>query len=280
LFSGNRRLGLPTAVIAIVALVLAMTGGAIAAKKYVITSTGQIKPNVLNQLKGKQGKTGKTGAQGAAGAAGPAGPAGPAGKEGPAGPEGEPGPAGATGPKGTTGQNGQNGPTGVTGATGNNGTTGATGVTGATGPEGVCSTVTTCTLPVGVTETGTWSMGTYLGPTLEPLEAISNPVWAPISFAIPLAAALPEAKVHYIAVGETPSGDCAGGTAAAPKAASGSLCIYATSETGSGSKFLPGPPQRPDFSAEEPGASKTGSLLKFFVLEKGAAAYGTFAVTG
>ncbi len=45
-------------VIATLAMVFAMTGGAYAAKKYLITSTKQIKPSVLSQLKGKAGSAG------------------------------------------------------------------------------------------------------------------------------------------------------------------------------------------------------------------------------
>lgn len=59
-----------------------MSGGALAASKYLITSTKQISPKVVKQLKGKAGK---------------AGPSGPIGKEGPPGKEGSPGKEGAPG---------------------------------------------------------------------------------------------------------------------------------------------------------------------------------------
>lgn len=73
-------------VTATLALVLAMSGTALAAKHYLITSTKQISPKVLHKLKGNRGASGHNGARGLAGSAGPAGPAGPAGKEGPQGP--------------------------------------------------------------------------------------------------------------------------------------------------------------------------------------------------
>jgi hypothetical protein len=60
-----------TNVAATLALFFALGGTAVAAKHYLITSTSQIKPNVLNQLHGK---------------AGPPGPVGPGGPQGPAGP--------------------------------------------------------------------------------------------------------------------------------------------------------------------------------------------------
>jgi hypothetical protein len=64
---------------ATLALLFAMSGGALAATHYVITSTKQISPKVRKELKGAQG------AKGPAGPAGPAGAAGAAGSQGPAG---------------------------------------------------------------------------------------------------------------------------------------------------------------------------------------------------
>jgi hypothetical protein len=66
-------------VVATLALVFAMSGGALAAKHYLINSTKQISPKVLKALKGKTGRTG------------PTGPAGPTGAKGERGEKGEPG---------------------------------------------------------------------------------------------------------------------------------------------------------------------------------------------
>jgi hypothetical protein len=60
-------------VAATLALVFAMSGGALAANHYLITSTKQIKPSVLKKLKGAKGTKGATGSRGPAGAAGPTG---------------------------------------------------------------------------------------------------------------------------------------------------------------------------------------------------------------
>lgn len=76
-------------VVATLALVFAMSGGALAASKYLITSTKQISPKVIKSLKGKAGQAGKQG---------PAGPTGPAGKDGQKGEKGERGERGEAGP--------------------------------------------------------------------------------------------------------------------------------------------------------------------------------------
>jgi hypothetical protein len=73
----------PAAVVAIVALFVALGGTAVAAHRFLITSTHQIKPSVLRELKGASGHRGP---------AGPAGPQGPSGSQGSQGPQGPPGP--------------------------------------------------------------------------------------------------------------------------------------------------------------------------------------------
>jgi hypothetical protein len=72
-------------VVATMALVFAMSGSALAAKHYLITSTSQISPKVLKKLKGANGKPGK---EGLAGKEGATGKEGAAGKEGTAGKDG------------------------------------------------------------------------------------------------------------------------------------------------------------------------------------------------
>jgi hypothetical protein len=97
----------PGTVIAVVALVLAVTGTAVAAQRYIITNTKQISPAVLKQLaamggKGANGAPGANGANGTPGAAGPAGPQGPQGERGEKGEKGDRGLEGPPGPPGTS----------------------------------------------------------------------------------------------------------------------------------------------------------------------------------
>lgn len=92
----RNKLGGAGFAIALIALVLTMGGGALAAKGVIITKLSQISPSVQKKLKGKQGPPGPQGAAGQQGAAGSLGP------KGSTGPEGEQGPTGATGPTETS----------------------------------------------------------------------------------------------------------------------------------------------------------------------------------
>jgi hypothetical protein len=59
--------------IAWVALFFSLTGTGLAASRYVITSTSQIKPSVRRALRGPEGPPGAAGPQGPTGATGPTG---------------------------------------------------------------------------------------------------------------------------------------------------------------------------------------------------------------
>jgi hypothetical protein len=232
----------PATAIATLALVFAMTGGAYAAKHYLITSTKQISPKVLAQLKGANGKNGATGPAGATGPGGLAGAAGAKGENGAAGSAGAKGTTGETGPKGATGAKGEQGIQGIQGNPGANGesvtgktiTSGGSKCGGQAGVEYTLKSATTevCngqtgftkTLPSGETETGTYGFDVHA----------AGVVYEPFSFPIPLAAPLAGSTVHFIAETAAPGGgndttECKG-TIAEPKATAGNLCMYETSQ--------------------------------------------------
>lgn len=195
--------------IAIVALVFAMTGGAfaLANKNGASPAASTAASKSKSKTKMLRGPRGPKGATGTAGAAGPAGLAGPQG------------PAGANGKDGTPGPEGKTGPTGPTGPTGAKGATGATGATGTQGEPWTAGG----TLPVGKTETGTWAFPQvgYEGGAMA----------VPISFSIPL----PKTSEHveYLTLAETSasvgSGKCeyeASNPQAVPVAPRGYLCVF------------------------------------------------------
>jgi len=242
-------------VVATLALVFAMSGGAYAASKFLITSTKQIKPSVLASLKGKAGANGAAGAQGAAGPAGPAGGVGPQGAAGTAGTAGEPGREGKAGKNGTNGKEGKEGSPWT--------------------DKG--------TLPVGSTETGVWSFG--------PLAGVATGGNVPkiplVSFPIPLEKALDSEHVHFVLINKkeltlphfnpeerTPT-DCLG-TVESPTAVSGNLCIYVRSLSGIEEAIL----YVIGFEGS-PGAAKIGAFTEqLAVTASEPAGSGTWAVTG
>ena len=138
-------------VVATLAMVFAMSGGAYAASKYLIVSTKQIKPSVLKQLQGKAGTTGPAGAPGATGSAGPVGPTGAKGADG------------ANGTNGAPGTNGTSVTSSVEKAGANCKAGGskfvaASGTTYACNGENGSPWTAGGTLPPGASETGVWSL--------------------------------------------------------------------------------------------------------------------------
>jgi Collagen triple helix repeat (20 copies) len=121
------RFGTAGLVVAIVALVAAIGGTALAAGGLSAAEKSLIKKEVK-----KYAKAGPAGAPGAAGANG---------KDGAQGPKGDPGPAGPEGPPGKTGKS---------------------GAPGAPGEAGVCSGENPeCVAPAGATMTGDWIFATH-----------------------------------------------------------------------------------------------------------------------
>jgi hypothetical protein len=200
------------------ALVFAMSGGAYAAKHYLITSTKQISPKVLKQLRGKAGPAGKGGAQG------------------PQGPQGPQGSVGATGEKGANGANGVS-PEGVAfsgsahgcaeGGVEFKGANTSYACNGAQGPAGPFVSK----VPTEKTLTGFWSAAQTGG---------LKTSLVPVSFAFPVSPAptlviiRPNDEAGFLV---KPSGfegflseeeikTFCPGSAAAPSAEPGYLCVY------------------------------------------------------
>ncbi len=274
-------------VVATLALVFAMSGGALAASHYLITSTKQIKPSVLASLKGKNGVNGAQGAQGVQG------PAGLAGSPGAAGGRGETGTAGTNGTDGTNGENGKAGKNGksVTVASESPGanckeggssleeegtgtvTYACNGEKGAKGEEGNIK----ATLPSGSTETGAWRLP-YGMAGLKEVPAISFPIPLPHSLSVSECSTdAPTCHFHLIKKEETGTGGCEGGTVAAPSAKPGNFCLYVgISENLDENEG--------EFVVENPGTGEgvgtTGVLLKLVLTGEGEGeAQGTWAVT-
>jgi hypothetical protein len=245
MFFGIRRRLTYTNVAITVALVFAMSGGALAANRYLITSTKQISPKVLKALQGKNG------ASGAQGSAGPAGKEGLAGKEGPTGKEGTAGKEGAAG---------KEGPAGKEGAAGKEGSPWTAGGT----------------LPAEKSETGSWN-------TDAPGNAPPYSWLFTISFPIELGGALGEGEVHY--VGEHGNGTTCPGSATEPNATPGNLCLYqafaiGVEEEEGHAKASISPVSTAFITSDVQGTSTSGALVNIpRDKEEPVLAFGTWAVT-
>lgn len=237
------------------ALVFLMSGGALAAGHYLITSTKQINPKVLKALKGASGANGRNGDTGA---------------QGPQGPQGAKGEAGAIGAPGGEGKAGSNGASVITtavpvGSAKCEEKGGAEFKVGAGTATFACNGETGFTeaLPTGKTETGVWA-------TTPSAEGFA---WVSISFNIPLAVALNAEHVHYVAA--SGNGSTCPGTAVEPKAEPGNLCVYESDELN-----LTHEPQNVIDLGARPGASRVGAVVVF---EAGASGprlgLGSWAVT-
>lgn len=205
-----------TTIVAIVALVFAMTGGAFAVtghsaakkkakSKLVITNTKQISRKVLAQLKGAKG---------------------PAGPTGPQGPAGLPGKDGANGTNGAPGESvgisdvkvGEAACAKLGGAKFTVGAKEGFACNGKEGKEGSPWTDKS-KLPHGASETGLWAV--------QP--AAEGETWLPISFDVQLPGELDETHVHYVTAaevsGHTAPAACQG-SFSEPMAEEGALCVY------------------------------------------------------
>lgn len=243
------------------ALVFAMSGGAYAAKHYLITSTKQISPKVLSALKGKNGANGA---------------------QGPQGPQGAPGAQGPQGPNGTNGTNGTNGESvAMKSATVGECKEGGAAFATAGKTEHVCNGspwTAGGTLPKNAAERGQWAMsGT--GPAFF--------LQTGISFTVPLAAPLTANQTHFIGNEEgfkepkeaaaIKNGECSG-TYTDPGAKSGNLCVFInpTSLNGPGKVAIENAE-----TAAEAGAGVSGAVLAELYIGSEIAHYeGSWVVTG
>jgi hypothetical protein len=165
-------------VVATLALLFAMSGGALAASHYLISSTKQISPKVLAKLKGRIG---------------------------PPGPAGSPG---ATGPTGLAG--GTRTIRGLAGATGPAGSEGPEGPRGIEGSEGFIGLITVSSLPEGGTESGDFALASDNSNS-------SGIISEALTYPIPLETTIPSSKIVYTTIGgRGNASECPGPGEAAP----------------------------------------------------------------
>jgi hypothetical protein len=268
-------------IVAMIALVAALGGTALAAAKLNSTQKKEVE-KIAKKFAGKPGTNGTNGSNGAAGAKGDAGAAGAAGGAGTAGANG----VSVTSTESAGAIEGHCTGSGTSGKGGSKFVS-ASGTTYAcNGKEG--TTGFTSTLPSGKTETGVWAFGE---------QSAGGAGFVSISFPIPLPAPLltTSGDVRYVnsagkevvfnAVTENeeevePSvaGACLG-NAKEPSAAPGNLCVYTASLVGAFTN--PSAIKGPGFthSETEGSASTAGTVIEFILSAEGANGAGSWAVT-
>jgi Collagen triple helix repeat (20 copies) len=253
--------------VAILALVMALVGGAYAAGGLTKSQEKQVK-KIAKKYAGK---------------AGPAGAAGTNGTNGTNGKDGAPGTAGTNGTNGEPGEDGTDGADGKSvvvtpvvegdaficdqrgGATveveGGSPTEVCNGEEGEKGDKGDPWTVGG-TLPPGATLSGTWAFS----------GSSNTEQFVPLSFSVPLPFTLPGSRAHHLAPAASHS--TCNGTVNNPKAPPGELCVYTAAES---PDMTRSGPVRVDF---ELGTNRTGALVYYTGVTAESYATGTWAVTG
>jgi hypothetical protein len=274
----RNRFGIP-GVIAVIALVFAMLGGAYAATN----SSGGGKATASAKA--------KRGPKGPKGATGPVGPQGPAGLSGGKGDKGDKGDAGTNGTPGSPGAPGKSVTVAevipgeeeceelggaivkVQGAT--EGTEVCNGEEGEKGEKGDPWTADG-TLPPGATETGTWGFNGTTG---------DNPgVYAAISFPIKLAEGLEREHIHIQTDPDFSPfcGEAINGVYFSPTSLPGELCVYVNEAITESVPFVNATFDSItpiSLSGEVEEVSVVGGLLHFTMTGVGYG-FGSFAVTG
>lgn len=287
MLSALRKHITPTTVMAFVALVFAITGGAFAATggggshATLTASSAKAKPKAKTGPRGPAGPAGKNGTNGAPGEKGATGATGPAGPTGGTGPQGNPGNAGTNGENGKEGTPGTNGK-GVI-STSFEGTNEPAGepckkdggdtveVEGTGKKSYVCNGSAAGspeTLPEGKTETGAYN-ARFEGELIGNSEEIS--VTDPISFNIPLA--VPPRTFNYITEAEQEASPKTGpaakecpGTVEEPEAEAGVLCFYEGPTVGDRNAAKEANELTLEFvrsPGDEAGSGKTGAIATF-----------------
>lgn len=258
-----RRIGKhinPASVLALVALVFAVTGGAYAASGSGSGSGsgggGSVSHATARVAKSKKkpvssGKPGPRGPQGPAGPVGVTGAAGPAGPAGPAGSKGETGSAGSNGLSGSSGESvkvaaASNSECPAGGAKLSNGTGSekvCDGAEGEPGPKGATGSPWSPEnkLPAGATETGAWEIASS--------ELVGKSM---VNFPIEVSPAITAAHV---------------------------VVIKEPTEEQAGKKEYPAAPTGCKGNADEPGAEKGYLCLFIMRTEKGSTGYAGLTIT-